>query len=48
MRQYPNPCPQCGAVNGSGCGHGLGGNQGIVASQSQVPPVPRKTGPVPA
>lgn len=24
----PNPCNQCGAKNGSGCGHGLGGNQG--------------------
>lgn len=25
---YPNPCPQCGEPNGSGCGHGIGGNQG--------------------
>jgi hypothetical protein len=24
----PNPCPSCGAKNGSGCGHGLGGNGG--------------------
>lgn len=24
----PNRCPYCNAPNGSGCGHGLGGNQG--------------------
>lgn len=28
MSENPNKCPQCGAGNGSGCGHGIGGNQG--------------------
>lgn len=25
----PNSCPYCGRPNGSNCGHGLGGNQGL-------------------
>lgn len=35
---YPNPCPYCNAPNGSNCGHGLGGNQGLDTNQNEDRP----------